>query len=149
MREHVIVSGELSKMAHKDLYHLSDDLYATISDCLILSLPELPSDISRLHIASTWTDIIRLAVWKDEPAMGDVYLLLKGLGIRPEELLPFSNSDINDLFPWLYYGKRFDILRKVCLTAKTNSEKHLKNSDARVHCHLISEERTCIVASSL
>lgn len=149
MREHAIVSDELSKKAHKDLYRLSDDSYTTISDCLVMSLPELPSDISRLHIASAWKGIIALAVWKDEPLMGDVYLLLKGLGIRPEELLPFSNSDINDLFPWLYYSKRFDVLRKVCLTAKTNSEKHLKNSDARVYCHLISAESAAIVASSL
>ena len=149
MRDYAIVSDELSKKAHKDLYRLSDDSYTTINDCLVMSLLELPSDISRLHIASAWKGMISLAVWKDEPLMGDVYLLLKGLGIRPEELLPFSNSDINDLFPWLYYSKRFDVLRKVCLTAKTNSEKHLKNSDARVHCHLVSAESAGIVASSL
>ena len=81
--------------------------------------------------------------------MGDAFFLLRNTGISREELLPFRDSDISDLFPWLYYGKRFDILRKICVAAKTNAERHIKNRDTRVHCHLSSVDTNRIVASSL
>lgn len=149
MTDIVLTSGERAKKAHKDLYHFSDDVYLDAGDNLLQSVEKLSGDFIRLHIATTWKGILNLALWKPEPTMGDVFILLKNTGIGPDELLPFKDADLNDIFPWLYYGKRFDILKKICSIAKTNSERHIADKDARVHCHIVSEEASLIVASTL
>jgi hypothetical protein len=149
LTEVVLASDEPSKIAHKELYHFHDDSYRIVWDDLLETIAAFEGKISRVHISSNWTDIVRLATWRSKPSTGDVFFLLRNMGIRPEELLPFRDSDISDLFPWLYYGKRVDILRKICLAAKTNAERHMKNRDTRVHCHLSSGDTSRIVASSL
>jgi len=68
----------------------------------------------------------------------DAYIVVSG-----------SLLDTINLFPWLYYGKRFDVLRKICFAAKTNAERHVRNREMRVHCHLSSADTNRIVASSL
>ena len=144
-----LVSDESSKIAHKELYHFHEDSYRIVRDDLLETVTAFEGQISRLHICSNWNGIVRLATWRSKASMGDVFFLLRNMGIGLEELLPFRDSDISDLFPWLYYGKRLDILRKMCRAAKTNAERHMKNRDARVHCHLSSGETDRIVASSL
>jgi hypothetical protein len=147
--EVVLASDETSRVAHKELYRLHDDSYRIVTDDLLGTIAALEGQIKRLHISSNWTDIVRLATWRSNPNAGDVFFLLRSMGIGTEELLPFRDSDIADLFPWLYYGKRFDILRKICFAAKTNAERHIKSRDTRVHCHLSSDDISRIVASSL
>jgi len=50
------------------------------------------------------------------------------------------HAHINDLFPWLYYSNRFDILRKICGIAKTRIESKIDSKTVLVYCHLVSEE---------
>jgi len=49
-------------------------------------------------------------------------------------------SDINDIFPWLYYGKMFDILRRLCHIAKRKVEDNFKKYFIVVECHIIAED---------
>ncbi|MGD0886311.1 MAG: hypothetical protein ABSA46_15830 [Thermodesulfovibrionales bacterium] len=149
MVECVIASNEGSKYAHRKLYHCAEDAYIVVADDIINAVVTLVKDMKRLHIAATWRDLISLSVWKRDPKAGDLFILLQSSGIRAEELLPFRDADIGDLFPWLYYGKRFEVLRKICRIAKASAEGHTSRNDIRVHCHLISEELQCIIASSL
>ncbi len=147
--ELVLASDETARLAHKELYHLHDDLYRIVEDDLLGVIAALEGEMKRLHMSLNWDDILKLATWRASPSMGDVFFLLKNAGIGAEELLPFRNSDVTDLFPWLYYGKRLDVLRKVCRVAKANAEKRIKNRDTRVYCHLSLVDTNRIVASSL
>jgi len=149
MREMVFASSEASRDAHRELYHFGEQSYILVTDNLIDTITAFNGDSNRLHISSEWADVIKLAVWKSDPGIGDVLFLLRNMGIPSEELLPYRRADIADLFPWLYYGKRFDILRKICFAAKTNAERYVKNRDMRIHCHLSSVDPNRIVASSL
>lgn len=149
MTEWVFVSSPASKEAHKNLYHFSESSYIITGEDLRGSLMGFTGDFSRLHIASTWTIMVGLALWKAKPQRGDMFLLLRNAGIRDEDIAPFRGSEVGDIFPWLYYGKRYDVLRKVCLTAKASTERYLKEKDARVHCHLVLEDVPLIIASSL
>lgn len=149
MSEIVFVSDEASRIAHQELYHFEEKVYIVVAANLLETLAAFRGDLKRLHISTTWIDIARLATWKSEPKAGDILFLLRNLGLRSEELLPFKGADVADLFPYLYYGKRFDVLRKICYAAKANVEKHIGNKEVRIHCHLASEETKRIVASSL
>lgn len=149
LNEIVLVSNEISKDMHGNIFNLSEDSYIFSGKDMLETVTEFSKAPGKLHIASTWVDMLRLAAWSFNPSRGDVFIILRNAGIRTEELLPFRDSDIMDIFPWLYYGKKLDVLRKICLTARINSEKHLKNKDVRVKCHLISEDSKQIVASSL
>ena len=93
--------------------------------------------------------MVMLALGKTKPHMGDMFLLLRRAGIKAEELVPFRESELGDIFPWLYYGRRFDVLRRICQAAKVNAERYLRNNNARVHCHLVVEDIPAIIASSL
>jgi hypothetical protein len=146
--EAVLVSDREAEKLHRDIYHCAEDAYRVAGDVLA-SVSALSDDFRRVHIVATWSDLIRLALWKQEPRTGDLFLLLRGIGVKSEDLLPFRESDIGDLFPWLYYGKRLDTLRRICRIAKENAERHLRNREARVHTHLVSGEVKSIVASSL
>jgi hypothetical protein len=149
MIEIVFASDEVSRNAHRELYRFDEQVYIIVTDDLIETITQFKGDPNKLHVSSNWADITRLAVWKPEPKAGDVFFLLRNIGITSEELLPFRDAGIADLFPWLYYGKRMDVLRKICLAAKANVEKHIENKEVRIHCHLTSEETNRIVASSL
>ncbi len=144
-----MVSNETSRDAHRALYHLAENLYFIVNGDLLESIVRKTDDMNRVHITATWADMIRIATWSREPNKGDIFLLLRNSGIGAEELGPFRNSGAADIFPWLYYGNRLDVLRKICRSAKTNVEKFIKNKETRVYCHLISETTQSIVASSL
>ncbi len=148
-REVVIVSNESSRDAHMSLYHYAEDRYFIADTDLLGSIVRLTDGASRLHISVSWADIIRIATWKSDPERGDIFVLLRKAGIQGEELHPFGNSAAGDIFPWLYYGKKMDVLRKICRSAKTNVESRIRNKETRVYCHLVSEITNSIVASSL
>jgi hypothetical protein len=149
MRETVLASSESSRDAHRELYRFAEDAYIVVSGSLLDTITAFNGDSDRLHISSDWSDAVRLAVWKTDPGIGDALFLLRNMGISSEELLPYRRAEVSDLFPWLYYGKRFDVLRKICFAAKTNAERHVRNREMRVHCHLSSADTNRIVASSL
>ncbi|MBI3592515.1 MAG: hypothetical protein HY099_03405 [Nitrospirae bacterium] len=158
--EMVICDSELSQQAHQQLFRFSDEVYvvantkADVFDAIssaVSSCNSTPEAIlSKIHIALCWENLLKVSLWKAaRPAIGDVFTLLRKAGIGSEELQPYKTADINDMFPWLYYGKRFEILRRVCHSAKKQMEGRLKNHSIRVDCHLIAEDTERIVASSL
>ncbi len=159
-RELVICDSESSRQAHKELFHFSDDVYILSGEQdnvfdtvlgMINTFNTAPATgPSRIHIVLGWENILRVSSWKlRRPDVGDAFILLKNSGVGAQELQPFKTADINDLFPWLYYGKRFDVLRKICHTAKRQIEGHLKNRIIRADSHLLADDTKRIVASSL
>ena len=150
-REIVIFQDEISRKAHKVLFSLDDACYKRCCKNIVDTVLEAAqSGLSKLHIIAGWENILKLAVWTcDRPLIHEVISLIKKTGVKEEELKPFKNSDINDLFPWLYYSNRFDILRKICSAAKTKIESKIDSRKVLVYCHLVSDETGKIVASSL
>lgn len=158
--EVVICDSELSRQAHKELFHFKDDVYiiadneSGVFDAVVNIATTCNSAeeacLSRIHLVLGWENILKISAWKAaKPAPGDAFLVLKNAGVSSQELQPFKTADINDMFPWLYYGKRFDVLRKVCHAAKRQLEGHLKSHSIRVDSHLIADDTKRIVASSL
>ena len=94
--------------------------------------------------------MLRVAAWQADFALiKDVFIVLKNAGVTDTALAPFSDSPISDLFPYLYYGKQLDVLKKVCVMARRRIESHVKKSPVRVDCHMITEDSPNVVASSL
>ena len=147
--EMVFATSEGSRDAHRELYRFDEQSYIIVTENLLETLAAFRGNLDRLHVSTNWDDIIRLATWKSEPKTGDLFLLLRNMGLESEELMPFREADVADMYPWLYYGKRFDVLRKLCFAAKANVEKYIGNKEVRIHCHLASEDTNRIVASSL
>lgn len=158
--EFIICDSEMARQAHKELFRFSDKAYlitagkANTFDYVTGIINTCNSAASvylrKIHIVLNWPNLLQVSLWQaSRPIIGDVFTLLKNNGLGPQELQPFKASDINDIFPWLYYGKRFDVLRKVCRVAKRKIESNFKNQIIRVDCHIISEDTKKIVASSL
>ncbi len=156
----VICDSNLSAKAHKDLFHFDEKLYF-VSDSPEMIFEEILKTIevcnslsknylSKIHLVCNWINLFHIALWSiQRPFIQDVFTLLRDLGLGLKELQLFKDSDINDIFPYLYYGKRFDILKKLCHRAKKQTENHFKDPFVRVDCHLTAEDTKMIVASSL
>ncbi len=151
VREVVLSLNELSAVAHKELYSFEDRRYIMSGTDLlasILSAAETGAD--RLHIATDWENLLRIALWSSaKPPLFDVITLLKKSGAAEAELQPFRKSEISDLLPWLYYGRKFDILRRICHAARTKAEAKANRKGLHIYCHLVSDESRRIIASSL
>jgi hypothetical protein len=158
--EVIICDSVVAKQAHKELFHYRDDVYVTvdgaenifgvISNTVNSCNAEQQSCPSKIHLALNWLNLMQVSLWQaKKPTTGDAFTVLKNAGVDSHELQPFKTADISDIFPWLYYGKRFDILRKLCHKAKKQMEAHLKDHSIRVDCHLIAEDTKKVVASSL
>jgi hypothetical protein len=149
-REVVICQDEPSKSSHKTLFSLQDDCYVQ-SDNLTETILKISEEgVSKLHIAAGWENILKTAVWScEKPHINEVVALIRKNGVSEDELRPFQNSDINDIFFWLYYANRFDILRRLCNAAKAKIEAKIDARKVLVYCHLVSGETAKIVASSL
>ncbi|MHB8880107.1 MAG: hypothetical protein ACYC69_01200 [Thermodesulfovibrionales bacterium] len=149
--EIVIYEGAAAGASHKELFQLADSHYFPAGPDIVQSLSScVTDDLAKLHVAAGWETILRVALWTSRrPLIHDVLALLKKTGIAEAELSPFRTADINDLFPWLYYGKRFEVLRKICNKAKARAEAGLEKKMLLVYCHLVSDETGRIVASSL
>ncbi len=150
--EVVISESPLTEKAHKDLFRFDDDAYRIVGEGLFEALRQsVSAGALVIHVSGGWQRMLGLALWKEErPSRGEVFFLLKGLGVTEEELRPFSNSDCDDIFHNLYYGQRFDVLRRLCFKAKKVSEANLaRDGSVRVNCHLVAVETDRIVASSL
>lgn len=153
VQEIVIASNERTKNIHKELFHFPEECYILINGNPVINYE--PSTISRqlyenaerVHLALNWADMMRFGTWREKPATGDILILLKKVGLSEKELQPFKDS-IYDILAYLYYGKRFDVLRRLCSVIKKNLERDMK-ALARINCHLIYEETGSIIASSL
>ncbi|HEB74838.1 MAG TPA: hypothetical protein ENJ04_00610 [Nitrospirae bacterium] len=150
--EVVISENAAAKEAHKALFRFDDDAYRVSPESLFDSLRRSVADGAlRIHVSGGWEWMLRLALWKDgRPSRGEVFFLLKGLGLGDDDLRPFSSSDCNDIFHCLYYGQRFDVLRRLCGKASEVSQaRAAADAGVRISCHLVAEDAGLIVASSL
>ncbi|MBA4349146.1 MAG: hypothetical protein C0415_04045 [Thermodesulfovibrio sp.] len=158
-KEIIICDSDISRNAHKILFRLNDELYITTNgtDGIFSAVSKTVSYCNtspsvcpaKIQIVVNWINLLKVSLWKDDISTGEVFMLLKNAGINSNELQPFKNSDINDIFPYLFYGKRLDILRRICHSAKKKVESNLKNNSIRIDCHIISEDIKGIIASSL
>jgi hypothetical protein len=149
--EIVLYQGEAAKKSHQQLFALDDSCYCPAGGSIVESVLSADlDDVSRLHISVGWEAMTELALWTPHvPPVNDVLLLLKKAGIGDDEVAPFTKGEVRDIFPWLYYGKRFDVLRRVCNTAKTRVDAKLERKKLLVYCHLSEDEAGRIVASNL
>ena len=129
----VICDSETAGQAHTELFsfgcnrHIVLEKAADILDSLLNIINSCPaSSLQKIHLVMEWPNILQISLWTSKPSTGDVFTLLRNQGVGSEELKPFKTSDINDIFPWLYYGKRFDVLRKICHIAKRKVEGNFK-----------------------
>jgi hypothetical protein len=150
-REVVLVQHETSRKAHQELFSFDDGRYVMSSGDIIGSLLSLAQQgVDKIHIAADWEHLLMMALWTPtRPRIFDVIRLLKKSGAGEAELLPFRTSDISDLFPWLYYGRKFDILRRICNEAKAKCEYTINRKHLHLVFHLVSDDTLRIVASSL
>lgn len=159
--DHILIlcDSDASKAAHKELFRYKDDLYKVLeTENVFYQTREIidllnSNDLSnpvKLHITFNWSNILKIFLWQPEaPSTGDIFLTLRNFGLTSDELSLFKNFDRGDIFFSLYYGKRFDILRKVCHGAKRQIERHLRNNFVKTDVHLIAEDTGRIVASTL
>jgi hypothetical protein len=148
--EIVLFRGEAAKKSHKNLFVLDNSCYLSAGEKILNSVSAVcRENLKKLHIVCGWGIMLKVALWTEDLAVHDVLSIFKKCGVTDEELTPFKRSEIDDLFPWLYYGKRADVLRKICNAAKSKAESKAGVKHLRVFCHLVSEETERIVASSL
>jgi hypothetical protein len=159
LTEVVVCDSESALKAHRELFRYSQNSYFSSGDAsnafpLVVNLVDTcnvaVSCPTRIHLAVGWENMLRVAAWQADFAMiRDVFIVLKNAGVTDAALAPFSDSPIIDLFPFLYYGKRIDVLKKICVMARRQVESHVKKSPVRVDCHMITEDAPHVVASSL
>ncbi len=148
--EMVLSEDELSKEAHQSLFRFEDEHYLLCNGDAFEGLTRaLKSGAIKVHLSGSWRWILGFATGTRELKRGDVFYLLKSCGVTEEELRPFREADVEDLFHFLYYGKRFEVLRKVCHRAKNRTEQMLNRQGVSIHCHIVSSLTSQIVASSL
>lgn len=150
--ELVICDGEAAARAHQQLFTMPASCYRLAgADGILQAVSSaVTEDLTRLHIAAGWEAMLQVAFWTSRrPLLIDLLGLLKKTGVSEAELQPFRTADIQDLFPWLYYGKRFETLRKVANRAKAKAESELEKKKLMVYCHLVAEDTGQIIASSL
>lgn len=147
----MLYQGDAAKRSHRHLFCLDEACYRSAGEDMVGSVLSVDlKDVSRLHISVCWETMVRMALWTSgPPSIHDVLALLRKAGVADEELPPFIAADVRDLFPWLYYGKRFDVLRKICNLAKAKTESKLGKKKLLVYCHLVSDEAGTIIASNL
>lgn len=147
-REIVVYLGEAARTSHKALFSLGDECYISASENVISAILSVADqDVDRLHISADWKEILKVALWTTgEPALYDVINLLRKAGASDADLGPFRKSDVDHIFPSLYYHRRFDIFKRICRAAKAMAESRI---DRKVYCHLVSDQEVKIVASSL
>jgi hypothetical protein len=165
-RELIICDGEVSRNAHRELFRPDGCVYLTvpsghgpaegcpgffaaIEDFIELCNASSPDPFSAQFVL-TWENLLRLCLWKSDRLLpGEILKLLEDAGMRADELDPLGKAGTGEIFRSLYYGKRFDILRRLCHAARSRIEDRLGDSKCDIVCHVVAEETKRIVASSL
>ncbi|PNX53043.1 MAG: hypothetical protein BV458_06495 [Thermoplasmata archaeon M9B2D] len=147
--EFVLCDSEQAVAAHRELFNIDSKQYIICEDKPFECLSSFRGECHKLHIATSWEGMLGIALWQPQVAIEDAIYVLKNAGMSYSELSPFKDGRPEDIFPVLYYGKNFDMLRKVCNIAKRMAESSLKRKFSRIDCHLVSDESNRIIASSL
>lgn len=141
--------SETSRIAHRSLFGLKRTQYLICQRSPLKCISDLGEHAKRIHVSCLWEGLLKIALWKDFVIIDDALLLLRSVGMSESELSPFKDSDTADIFPVLYYGKNFDVLRRVCRRAKEVTEAQIGKKYLSVQCHLVLEGGQKIIASSL
>ncbi len=160
LTEVVICDSGAAMQAHRELFRFSQNVYVPVHEAgadafsvlekLVESCNASPSYPSRIHVAAGWENILKVAVWKTGLcSVRDAFIVLKNAGVMDSELKPFASSQVGDIYPYLYYGKRLDVLKRICMMARRQIETHVKKGGVRADCHIIMEDAPRIIASSL
>ncbi|MGE5894855.1 MAG: hypothetical protein ACM34I_12430 [bacterium] len=147
--ELVLCDSDAAFRAHRTLFKFGRDRYVICRSSPVTCLETMKTSSGKLHLACRWKGMLSVTLWRDRIQVGDVLHVLKSVGMSERDLSPFTGAEIDDLFPALYYGKHFDVLRKVCNHAKKVAEGRLQSKAIRIDCHLVAEDSQQIVASSL
>ena len=147
--EVVLCDDPISMEAHQDLFHFDSKKYIVCDSSPVNCIDDHISRAGKVHLSLLWEGVLQTALWKDFVSLSEAFYVLKSAGLEEKELVPFKEGKIDDIFPVLYYGKNFDLLRKVCNMAKKSAEEKIGQKGFRVDCHLVSEDSKRIVASSL
>ncbi len=147
----VLADSKASITAHRELFRFSEGVYMLFDGKEVIDeLNRIQNGrIRSLHVSGGWGWLLSLALWKQDMRWGDIMLLLGNAGMEREELMPFRNGPPEDIFPALYYGKRFDVLRRLCRRARKNLEEKPLMTPVRADFHLVEPDLSQIVASSL
>jgi hypothetical protein len=147
----IIADSRASLAAHRELFRFNEEVYlVSESKGIIEVMKSIRKRRPRsLHVSGGWGWLLRLSLWKEEISWGDMLILLKDAGMNREELMPFRDSPPGDIFPSLYYGKRFEVLRRLCRRARKNLEEKPDTPPLRADFHLVEPTLSQIVASSL
>lgn len=159
LTEVIICDSESALQAHKELFRYSQHSYISSDDtgnafplvtALVDTCNAAVSCPTRIHLALGWENMLRVAAWmSDFKSVKDAFIVLKTAGIAEAALTPFAASPVSDLFPFLYYSKQLDVMKKICVIARKQIESRVKKSPVRVDCHIITADSPQVVASSL
>ncbi len=147
MQEIALCQNEVTRIAHKELFKLPDNSYIVSSDIIkeILNIPA--SDTTKIHLCLNWSGLFNVILWSENPSSSLIKSILIRAGLEEKELKDVADRDPLTFFHWLYYSKRFKILRKLCVMAKNMVQDKVRS--AFFECHLVAEEIPRIVASTL
>ena len=159
LTEAVIFDSGSALQAHKDLFHFNEQCYISADSDenvfplvagLVDACNESEACPSRIHLAAGWENMLRVAAWQSNlNSVKDAFILMKNAGMPETALSPFTDSPVSDLFPYLYYGKQLDVMKKICVTARKQIEARVKKSPVRADCHIVMKDSPHVVASSL
>lgn len=147
MQEIALCQNKVIKRAHKELFNLPDDSYIVSSDIIkeILKIRRL--ETSKVHLCLNWSGLFNVILWSERLSSSLIKNILVKTGLEEKEFKYATDTDPLTLFHWLYYGKRFKVLRKLCVLARDMAQDKVRA--VRFECHLIAEEIPTIVASTL
>jgi hypothetical protein len=150
-REIVLTEDHICGEIHRLLFKLPKDRYQTAGGSVHRAIyHHADNGTDRIHLVGGWEWILQIAFWKEDiSSEAEVFYLLKSLGLEESFFAPFRDTGIEAIFYSLYYGKRFDILRRVCHYAKKRAEDRVRRNSIRFDCHMVAKETGQIIASSL
>lgn len=147
MQEIALCQNEVTRRAHKELFGLPDNSYIVSSDIIKEILNIRTSETTRIHLCLNWSGLFKVILWSEDLSSSLIKNILSRAGLEERELKNVTDTDPLTFFHWLYYGKRFRVLRKLCIMARDVVQDKVRV--VRFECHLIAEEIPRIVASTL
>ncbi|MCX8068868.1 MAG: hypothetical protein N2738_00010 [Thermodesulfovibrionales bacterium] len=155
--ELVFCDSSHALLIHKGIFQLPDEKYylckepSLFINDLRYFLTSINNQSQKSHIKINfvidWDTLFRVLLWRDENiSVKGAYMLLIDAGLKREDIEPFFDSSLLDLFLSIYYSNRLEILRRLCSRAKKTIENKLS---IKTECHLVPKGFDFITASSL
>lgn len=147
MQEIALCQNEVIRIAHKELFGLPDNAYIITTDIIKEILKISTVETVRVHLCLNWSGLFNVILWSEDLSSPLIKNILIRAGLEERELKNVTDTDPLTFFYWLYYGKRFKVLRKLCIMARDMVQAKFRV--ASFECHLVAEEIPRIVASTL